>query len=679
MKWGIMAMKSKTSLVNRAIFFNDLKSYAWISGVYLLGLLFTIPINLYFMYSNSLNNTNSYMNYARVFAFDGESALFIMVVPVLAGLLLLRYLQTGKAADMMHSLPIKRETLYNTHILSGLIFLFVPLLVTALITWMVVARLPINESGHDVLVWLGVSMLMNSLLFMTSIAVGMFTGMTSVQGVLSYVLLILPTGLSVLLLENLQIFTYGLAADYFSSNIEISPLLRMTSFWRIPIQTSEIIAYILLIILLYVLGRTLYQRRQLERAGEALTFDILFPLFKYGVTFCGMLLLGAYFYEQPSSMTWIFFAYFMGSLLAYLLTVILFKKSIYVFTLKTLKGYGIFAVTMVVLIMALQFDFTGYEKRIPALDEVESVYLDYSFYALTYKGDQAVSSYQYEYGEIPYPPTKPIYKDTSNIKKIHALQENIIANRDQDKALLVNNRHGTYEHICLAYTLKNGKHIYRQYAFAPGKYDSYLAPIYESGEYKNYHNEILHVSPADVNLIEIHSEQVNRIVNISDPEQIREAINLLQNEVLDQSYAEMTDSREPWAMISVYTNDRHVISLSWEKSFTNFDQWMKSNERYGQVRINAERDLNYAIIAKNIRETEANGTVKAIPTRTNQQVLAEWENIDGSVKVTDSNQIEKCLKKYLQDEKQDYKILFVLKNGNVFNGFLAEDDLPETM
>jgi len=672
-------MKSRTSLVNGAILLNDFKSYAWVGGAYLLGLLFTVPINLYFMYNNSLNNINSYINYARVFTFDGESALFIIVVPVLAGLLLFRYLQTGKAADMMHSLPIKRSTLYNTHILAGLIFLFVPLLVTALVTWMVVARLPINLSGQDVLAWLGISMLMNLLLFMTSIAVGMFTGMTSVQGVLSYLLLFLPTGLSLLLLENLQIFTYGFAVDYYASNIEISPLLRMTTFWRYPIQTSEVIAYILIIILLYVLGRTLYQRRHLERAGDALTFDILFPLFKYGVTFCGMLLLGAYFYEQPSSMAWTYFAYFLGSLLAYLLTVILYKKSIYVFNLKTLKGYGIFAVTMVVLIMALQFDFTGYEKKVPALDEIESVYMDYSFYALTYKDNQAVYSSQYEYGEIPYPPTKPIYKDKYNIEKIHALQANIIANIDQDKALLAKNRNGNYERISLAYTLKNGEHIYRQYAFTPGKYDSYLEAIYESKEYKEYHNEILHVSAADVNLIEIQAQQVSRIVNISDPEQIQEAIKLLQNEVLDQSYAEMTDAREPWAIISVYTNDRHVISLSWDKSYIDFGKWLETHGRYDQARINPEQDFGYAIIAKNIRETETDGTVKAKPTRTNQQVLTEWESIDGSIKVTEPNQLEECLQKYKQDEKQEYKILFVLKNGNVFNGFLAEDDLPETL
>lgn len=678
MKWGITAMKSKTSLVSGAILLNDCKSYAWVGVVYLFGLLFTVPTNLYFMYHNSLNNINSYINYSRVLAFDGVSAFFVMVVPVLAGLLLLRYLQSGKAADMMHSLPVKRETLYHTHILAGLIILFIPLLVTALVTWIMVARLPINLSGQDVMVWLGLGMLMNLLLFMTSVAVGMITGMSSVQGVLSYILLLLPTGLSFLIFYNLQIFTYGFAADYYASKIEISPLLRMVEFWHYPIQTEEIIAYLLICILLYGLGRYLYQRRHLERAGDALTFDILYPLFKYGVALCGMLLLGIYFYEQLGSLAWTYFAYFLGSLLAYLLVAILYKKSIYVFDLKTLKGYGIFAVTMVVLIIALQFDFAGYEKKIPALDEIESVYLDNNFYALTYKGEQGVHSSQYEYGEIPYPPAQPIYKDKDNIERIHTLQENIIANCDQDKAVLANNRHASYQRISLAYTLKNGKHIYRQYAFAPSKYDRYMAAIYESREYKDYHHEILRVSPADVNLIEIQVHQVNRTVNISDPEQIQAAVKILQNEVLDQSYAEMTDHREPWAYISVYTNDRHVVYLSWYKSYTDFENWLKVNGRHDLARINPERDLSCAVIIKNIREPEEQGT-KTRPTCTNQQLLNEWEKVAGNIKITAPHQLEECLQKFVRDEKQDYRILFVLKNGNVFDGYLAEKDLPESV
>ena len=55
--------------------------------------------------------------YLRVFEFNNSplSLFLLLMAPVLAGLLIFRYLQTGKAADLEHSLPIRRETLYNTH------------------------------------------------------------------------------------------------------------------------------------------------------------------------------------------------------------------------------------------------------------------------------------------------------------------------------------------------------------------------------------------------------------------------------------------------------------------------------------------------------------------------------------------------------------------------------------
>ena len=390
-----------------------------------------------------------------------------------------------------------------------------------------------------------------------------------------------------------------------------------------------------------------------------------------------MLLLGAYIYNRTGGLGWLFFAYLLGSLLAYLLVVILFKKSIYVFDFKNFKGYGIFAIAMVVMIAALHFDIIGFEKKVPAVGEIDCVYMDYSFGALTYMPSRFAHNSD---NAIPYPATKPIYKDGENVEIIQALHQSIISNRKQDKTALANNRarYEAYENVSLAYTLKNGAHIYRQYTISPDKYRDNLAALYESQEYKNYHHNILRVNAADVNLIEIQASQINRIVNISDPEQIQAAVKILQDEVLHQSYAEMTDSREAWAHISVYTNDRHVIYLSWCKSFADFDNWLKTDSRYSLARINAERDLSHAIIIKNIREPEKKEAVRSDTARSDQ-TLSEWENTPGNFKISDPHQLEECLQKYVRDDKQEYQILFVLKEGGMFTGFLAKDDLPESI
>jgi ABC-2 type transport system permease protein len=177
-------MKSKTSFITTGILRNDFKSLGWIGGGYLLGLLLSVPLQLIMLYSRAQQNPDIYYrpysdSYAFLGIFQFNSALQVMLlvlVPILAGIWLFRYLQDDKAADMIHALPVRREILYNTHVLSGLIFLFVPLIITALVSWALVAGLGLpHVSFIKILIWLSVSMLLNLLFFLTSVFTGTFT------------------------------------------------------------------------------------------------------------------------------------------------------------------------------------------------------------------------------------------------------------------------------------------------------------------------------------------------------------------------------------------------------------------------------------------------------------------------------------------------------------------------
>ena len=141
-------MKSKTSFINKGILHNDFKRYGWMGVVYLLAWLSAVPLQLVMISSRpeiiKVHYTAS--TYLRVFEFNNSplSLFLLLMAPVLAGLLIFRYLQTGKAADLEHSLPIRRETLYNTHLLSGLVLLLFPVMITALVTWAVITGLKID-------------------------------------------------------------------------------------------------------------------------------------------------------------------------------------------------------------------------------------------------------------------------------------------------------------------------------------------------------------------------------------------------------------------------------------------------------------------------------------------------------------------------------------------------------
>lgn len=684
MKWGIMVMKLKTSFtnINRGILLNDFKRFAWIGAGYLLVLLLSVPLKVFMLYSKLEDVRINYVyTYSRIFQFDtNQSFLHVMsliLVPVLTGLLLFRYLQDSQAADTTHALPVKRETLYNTHVVTGIILLFAPLILTALISWALVAGLGIEHvNSTDILSWLSISLLINLLFFMSSVAVGMITGMTTLQGVLSYILLLLPSGLSVLLLDNMRKYIYGFAYDYYFEKIEkLSPLIRLTEISIHPIKPGEIAVYLLSSIALYFVGRYLYRQRHIETAGNAITFDILRPVFKYSVTFCSMLLLGSYFHGVQNSMAWTYFGYLLGSLLAYFLTEILLNKSLQVFQRRHIRGYGIYALAVIVLIGLFHYDFTGYEKRLPELSEVKSIYMDNSFYAFNYV--PAANAQAYGGSEYDYPPVRAIFTGKDNIAGIYSLHQKIVANRLVEKESFLSKRTKDYsERICLAYEMKNGSHIYRQYEIAAPEYADRLKPIYESREYKELHNRILSINPADVDLVEIHASEANKNVRIVDPELIARAVDVLQREVYDETYEEMTASKQrpPWANITVCLKNQRRVDLDWKKSYADFEQWLKETGKYNQARLLPGEDIASAIVDK------MPGLNKQEPDKHPANIRQEFqqlENKPGVLKITDPEKLELCLRNYnANGEQAVYKVVFLLNNGGAFSGFISEVEVP---
>ncbi|MDD4169961.1 MAG: hypothetical protein PHD36_06875 [Desulfotomaculaceae bacterium] len=678
-------MKSKTSFINMGILLNDLKRFAWIGAGYLLVLLLSVPLKVFMLYSREeeylVNNVSGYLS---IFHFDFNTSLLqvmaLIIVPVLTGMLLFRYLQDSRAADPAHTLPVRRETFYNTHVVAGIAFLFVPLILTALVSWALVAGLGIEYvTGMDILTWLYVSLLISLLFFMCSVAVGMITGMTTLQGVLSIIVLLLPSGLSMLLLHNLSQYIYGFPFDYYYDKIaSLSPLIRLTEIYRDPFGTGEIAIYLFISIVFYFVGRSLYLRRHIETAGDAITFGVLRPIFKYSVTFCSMLLLGSYFYEVQHSMAWTYFGYLLGSLLAYILIEILLHKSLQVFQWQQIKGYGIYALTMLVLLGLFHYDCTGYEKKLPELSEVKSVYMDNSFYPLSYvpPANAHVTEVWHQ-----YTPVKAIFTDKDNIAHIYSLHQQIIANRLDKKETFLSKNTRNAVRICLAYELENGNQIYRQYNdIIEVEYADILKPFYESREYKELHNGILRVNPAAVDFIEINGTVNTRTpsknLRIVDPELIAQAIAALQSDIYDETYEEIVNINRkiPWAQVHIQLKDR-FINQEWEKSHLNFEQWLKDTGKHDQVRLLPGVDISCAFIDRAPAVSEEDSERPQSKT-TRQPDLAALEEKPGVLKITGPEQLEWCLRHYGNNEQAAYQVVFVHNDGGTISGFLGEADAP---
>ncbi len=686
-------MRSATSFINKGILHNDFKRYGWMGMVYLLAWLSAVPLQLVMIYSRpeiiKVHYTAS--TYLRVFEFNYSpvSLFLLLMAPVLAGLLVFRYLQTGKAADMEHSLPIRRETLYNTNLLSGLVLLLFPVVITALLTWAVVTWFKIDfVQGQDILNWLKVALTANLLLFSSTVAVGMITGMSALQGLLTYILLLVPSGLTLLVLHNLKMYLYGFAYDYFSVDLErLSPLLNLT-YVNLNLTNSDIIIYLLASISLYFIGRYLYRVRPIEAAGDAVTLGPLRPLLQYSVTFCTMLLVGSYFYSTQQSMAWTYAGYFLGALLGYILIEILFHKSVHIFTWQRFKGLGVYAVIALALLGLIRSNFIGFETRLPQIDEVKYVYMDYSFYPLLQAKDESRTANQ---------APQAIYVDRDNIAHILALHREIIAKREEAKSNPTIDQNIRQERICLAYQLNDDKMLLRYYLVDSSRFTEQFKPIYESLEYKTHKYEVLRINPMDAKLVDIRSQVGNKRVSITDPQLIQEAIAVLQNDIKMQSYEEMTDTKPPWGHVEITLPGEQTdtgavraetvestmettpkkgyynVTVQWQKSYYGLESWLKGKGLYNQVRLLPGQDIVHAFIEyfpQGMDDAEFR-IMKA------DQDFGERP---GQLKVTETDKLELCLQSYQEYHKTKgavYMVYFRLNSGSILTGILTPSSAPD--
>ena len=125
-----------------------------------------------------------------LFQYDLEIqiGLLIVAIPVLMSVFLFRFLQVKQSVEFMHSLPIRREKVYHQYTLSGVIALVLPVLLIALILMVMHAALDLSSYFQlkNIFAWAGTTIIINLLLFMAGVFVAMITGISVVQGVLTY-------------------------------------------------------------------------------------------------------------------------------------------------------------------------------------------------------------------------------------------------------------------------------------------------------------------------------------------------------------------------------------------------------------------------------------------------------------------------------------------------------------
>ena len=630
-------MSSRITWFNEELIIYIFRSTGWIGFLYFVGLIFALPLE---MLTIILNENNEYVEFENLFSSQQMiQYVLVIVIPVLFAIFLFRFLQMKQASDFIHSLPITRRNIFFHMIGTGMGFIVLPILLTGSILILFHSAIDIERlyTIPDIWSWMGITFILEALIFSVAVLIGMVTGLSALQGLLTYIFLALPVGLFVLFAANVKFLIAGFSADYYlSANMNaISPLLAATEMEKITFFSVDILIYSILTLLFLLSSLFLYERRKLEHVSQAFVFPKIKPLFKFGLTLCMMLLTGLYFSGTTGKPGWIFFGYIVGSLLGYYLGEIVLQKTWRIRL--NLKGYTAFTVFIIVLALILKIDPIQYMSKIPDEKMINQIYIGD---APLFFDDETLDN-------------APTYlKEKENKEAIRLLHQQII---EKGKKFSIGELDDG-KSIFLMYELKNGRRLAREYHLQ--NYDLYLpllAKIYESSEYKKTVNELLNVSAEDVSKIKITaSGQVEKSVTITDGQQLDEAVQALSEDLNNQSFTQMTSSFGEYASIDILLNNNKIIYLNWDSSYTQFSKWMENSGQAEEARLMAD-DISYILVAKT--------DPKIYNSNSESKLVQQIEQKPNRMKINTSPEIDLAIDNAQIDWGGEYSAAFYYKDS----------------
>lgn len=372
-----------------------------------------------------------------------------LVYALLNAQLLFGDLYNSRMCNALHAMPIRRQTWFSTHVISGLAFCVIPNCVFALLFLLLCG--PVWQAP---LLWLAVSVLQYMFFFgvavLSAYCVGNRFAMALVYGIVNFVSLIvywLVASLYEPLLYGItvsdEIFSLLCPAvqlignDYFYVEYEVSNTGNAV-FQGISMGTGWF--YLLISKLLgagaTVLAMVLYRRRNLESAGDFMAVKRTGPVFLVLYTLCAGACCHGFFSLFWGEENYGFLV--LGLAIGFFTGLMLLNRTVRVFRRKNILAFvGLLAVFIVTLVLTA-LDPLGITRWVPNADQVQSVQI--STGAGSYKtGDEDG------------------LRDREDIDKILAIHGRCITDRHYEY-----NGQETIR-VQLTYTLRGGTTAYREY------------------------------------------------------------------------------------------------------------------------------------------------------------------------------------------------------------------------
>lgn len=463
-------MRLKTSYFNAYLFRKTVVRFwpTWFAYAFIWAII--LPVSLGSSIASALRypGNSSGLIYAlqslplRVGQYGGT--VIGAIVSCLAAMGVFSHLYFARSAGAFAALPLKRESVFVSAALAGLL----PMLAINLVIF--VAALLV-EAAYGLLYlpallqWLAMVSMLDLFFFGFSTLCAQLTGSLIVLPFVYAVLNFTAYVVEYLVSRILDIFVFGYSGSALSLDF-LSPIIALFSHCQVSGITAFdavnqtystvgfyftgwgwIIGYTAAGAILLSASLLLYKRRRMETAGDVVAVRSLKPVFKYCLALGCALCLGAALFSilcsgytyvgTPKYVLAITVFMLIGCFIGYFAAEMLIHKSFSVWNGKRRwLGFCVVSAVIAALTFSCEFDLFGYEKRLPAEGEIESV-------SLMISGDNTLLS------------------DTQNIESVLKLHESIIENKHYHES-----EAGSTCYLYLTYTLKDESTMNRNYRLA---------------------------------------------------------------------------------------------------------------------------------------------------------------------------------------------------------------------
>ena len=309
------------------------------------------------------------------------------------------------------------------------------------------------------------------------ILAGSLTGNSAMHLLLSGLFFIIVPALLLIVSTYCESYIKGFVSlpDWVSDVMRcFNPLIMMITTGMETIVTAKTtLTYLVLGLVFIVAGGAAYRLAKLEKVGDSMIFRPVEEIITYLVVFVGMTVFGFFFQSfKTDSKAFLIIGMVIGTLITFFITKVVIARSVKIFNMKNLKSLGVYVVIAALFTAFTVYDITGISKRLPKLDQVESVSCEYMFTG--YDMDSFVSgSFQglSDIGKLTSP---------SVINKVYELQKYVVENElyKQDEpfghyyisSADSGDTHGgnmvLAESVQFVYKYKNGSEFKRSFQFA---------------------------------------------------------------------------------------------------------------------------------------------------------------------------------------------------------------------